>query len=379
MTASAWSSGNRGERQEQASEASKVAASGNLFEAFEQVAGEAMSNPLLELGDGTFRTYGQMLDRTAQLSNLLCDQGVRPGDRVAVQVEKSAEALFLYLACLRAGAVFLPLNTAYTAHELDHFFQDAAPSLIVCDPAKKDVLAGRPSVGEARVLELDDNGRGELAGLADNASLTFATVPRDAEDLASLIYTSGTTGRAKGAMLSHRAILSNARTLVRYWGFSAADVLLHMLPIYHVHGLFVACNTLMLAGGRMIFLPKFEAALACQLLPRATSMMGVPTFYTRLLNCTEFNGEAVRPVRLFISGSAPLLPETFVAFERVTGQHILERYGMTECGMNTSNPLDSVRKAGTVGLPLPEIEVRVCDEAGAPVEAGEPGIVEVRG
>ncbi len=356
-----------------------MVSSGNFFEAIQTVAEARPTMPLLELADGSVRTYPQMLERTAQLAHVLQTLGVRTGDRVAVQVEKSAEALFLYLACLRAGAVFLPLNTSYTQHELDHFFRDAEPALIVCDPSNADAIAARPSVGLARVISLDAAGGGELADLADDADKDFPTIAMEPGDLASLIYTSGTTGRAKGAMLSHRAIASNAMTLRASWSFSPDDVLLHMLPIYHVHGLFVASNTAMLGGGRMIFLPKFDAEIACASLPKATAMMGVPTFYTRLLACPAFTAAVTQHIRVFISGSAPLLAETFSRFEEVTGHRILERYGMTETGMNTSNPLEGVRKPGTVGLPLPGISVRVCNEMGDPVPPGEPGTVEVMG
>ncbi len=352
---------------------------GNLFGAIDAVARRDPSKPLLVLGNDTKLTYGDMLARTAQLANVLTAEGVRSGDRVAVQVEKSAEALFLYLACVRAGAVFLPLNTAYTERELDHFFSDAEPALIVCDPKRRDTVAERSSIGSAKLETLDSEGRGSFASKADEASSTFPAVHRAPDDLASLIYTSGTTGRSKGAMLTHQAILSNALSLRKIWGFTETDVLLHMLPIYHVHGLFVASNTVMLAGGQMMFLPKFDAELACRLLPRATSMMGVPTYYTRLLDCPAFTRDIAGPIRLFVSGSAPLLSETFRQFEEVTGHRILERYGMTETGMNTSNPLNGPRKPGTVGVPLPDVEIRVCDEQGNVVAQVEPGVVEVRG
>jgi malonyl-CoA/methylmalonyl-CoA synthetase len=294
-------------------------------------------------------------------------------------VAKSPEAVFLYLACLRAGAVYLPLNTGYTLPELDYFFGDAEPAVIVCDPERAAGIGGLGSAGDARVLTLDGEGRGALSDAATGSPAAFETVGRSADDLAAILYTSGTTGRAKGAMLSHGNLTSNALTLRAAWGFTAADVLLHMLPIYHTHGLFVAINTTLLAGGGMIFLQRFEPGAVLEALPRATVTMGVPTYYVRLLARPEFTAAASAHMRLFTSGSAPLLEETFHAFEARTGQRILERYGMTETGMNTSNPLHGERRAGTVGPALPGVEVRVADGEGRVLGAGETGVLEVRG
>jgi malonyl-CoA/methylmalonyl-CoA synthetase len=277
-----------------------------------------------------------------------------------VQVEKSPQAVFLYLACLRIGAVYLPLNTGYTLAELDYFFADAEPKAIVCDPSRQSEVAALAGSGTA-VLTLDADGQGSLmAGATSTADLE--PVACDPEDLAALLYTSGTTGRSKGAMLSHRNLASNALALRTTWGFTGDDVLLHVLPIYHTHGLFVAINTVLLAGARMIFLPRFDPDAVIAALPEASVMMGVPTYYTRLLARADFTAETASAVRLFISGSAPLLEETFNAFEARTGQRILERYGMTETGMNTSNPLHGERRAGTVGLPLPEVELRAANK-----------------
>ncbi|MET0444396.1 MAG: malonyl-CoA synthase [Pseudorhodoplanes sp.] len=331
--------------------------------------------------DGSTLSYGEMLDRTGQIANVLVLAGVEPGDRVAVQVEKTVENLLLYLAVLRAGAVYLPLNTAYTLSELDYFIGDAEPKLVVCDPARRDGLAEiARSRAVASVETLDANGQGSLTDAAKKAPKDFADVPREDDDLAAILYTSGTTGRSKGAMLTHRNLSSNALTLKDYWRFTDKDVLLHALPIYHTHGLFVASNTLMLAGGSMIFLPKFDADEVMRFLPKATSMMGVPTFYTRLCKHPGVTKASTAHMRLFISGSAPLLAETHDEFRAKTGQAILERYGMTETSMNTSNPYDGDRIAGTVGFPLPGVEIRIADpESGAVLKQGEVGVLEVRG
>lgn len=336
---------------------------------------------LLQDAAGAVITYGDMLARTARIANVLVARGVRPGDRVAVQVEKTAENLLLYLATLRAGAVYLPLNTAYTLAELDYFIGDAEPALVVCDPAKRESVAEIATArGVGAVETLDATGAGSLIDAAAGAPAEFADVERSDDDLAAILYTSGTTGRSKGAMLTHRNLASNAQTLKEYWRFTEKDVLLHALPIYHTHGLFVASNTLMLAGGSMIFLPKFDADQVMSLLPKATSMMGVPTFYTRLLRHPGLTKAACAHMRLFTSGSAPLLAETQIAFKEKTGHSILERYGMTETNMNTSNPYDGDRIAGTVGFPLPGVDLRIADpDSGKEVPQGEIGGIEVRG
>ena len=334
----------------------------------------------IETNAGVRISYGEMLARTAQLANVLVLRGVEPGDRIAVQVDKTPENLLLYLASLRAGAVYLPLNTAYTLAELDYFIGDSEPKLVVCDPSKRDGLAEiAKKRGVAAVDTLDAKGKGSLLDAAAKAPTDFADVPRDADDLAAILYTSGTTGRSKGAMLTHRNLGSNARTLVDYWRFTAADTLLHVLPIYHTHGLFVASNTVMLAGGSMLFLPKFDAEEVMTLLPKVTTMMGVPTFYTRLLKHPGLNRQATAHMRLFTSGSAPLLAETHREFQDKTGQAILERYGMTETNMNTSNPYDGDRIAGTVGFPLPDVSLRIADEEGRALPQGSVGLIEVKG
>jgi malonyl-CoA/methylmalonyl-CoA synthetase len=331
--------------------------------------------PFLETAERRY-SYRDLDRLSAALGQRLQALGVGKGDRVAVQVEKSPQAVFLYLACLRIGAVYLPLNTGYTLRELDYFFGDAEPRVIMCDPAKESDIGGL--AGARAVVTLDGEGAGSLmdgvSGLAD-----LAPVPCNADDLAALLYTSGTTGRSKGAMLTHGNLASNALALRETWGFTGADVLLHVLPIYHTHGLFVAINTVLLAGARMLFLPRFDPDVVIPALAQVTVMMGVPTYYTRLLGRDDFTAEAAGGVRVFISGSAPLLEETFAAFQARTGHRILERYGMTETGMNTSNPLHGERRPGTVGLPLPGVEVRVADDDGRPLAAGEVGILEVRG
>src|SRR3546814_77034 len=268
--------------------------------------------------------------------------------------------LMLYLGCLRVGAVFLPLNPAYTARELEYFVGDAEPALIVCDPANLDMIAPLADVaGEGQVETLDALGGGTLAEKARQASTAFETVARDEGDIAAILYTSGTTGRSKGAMLSHGNLASNAFTLRDAWRFSADDVLLHALPVFHTHGLFVATNVTLACGGAMIFLPRFETRAVLAALPRATVMMGVPTFYIRLLADAAFDRDLVSHMRLFISGSAPLAPDIHREFEARTGHAILERYGMTETNMNTANPYDGDRIPGTVGLPLPGVEIRI--------------------
>ena len=335
---------------------------------------------LIELPDGARVSYGEVFDLAGKLAGHLIRRGVVPGDRVAVQVEKSWQNLALYLACVRAGAAYLPLNTAYPLAELEYFLGDAEPRFVVVRPESEDgVCKLCLKIGKATVESLGPNGEGNLLEAAADAE-PAAAVSRSANDLAAILYTSGTTGRSKGAMLTHDNLLSNARVLVDYWRFNARDVLLHALPIFHTHGLFVACNVSLLSGGSMIFLPKFDAGEVMRLLPRATSMMAVPTFYVRLLDEPGFTRDLTRHMRLFTSGSAPLLSETHRAFRERTGHAILERYGMTETNMNTSNPYDGDRIPGTVGFPLPGVELRVADpESGRALAQGEIGVIEVRG
>ncbi|ETA51139.1 malonate--CoA ligase [Ponticoccus alexandrii] len=336
--------------------------------------------PFLHLAGGGTLSYAGFLAKAAQIAHVLDAQGLEPGDRLAAQVEKSPEALALYAACAQAGVVFLPLNTAYTRDELAYFVENSGAKLLVGDAAKEGDLAPMAEGFGARFLTLNGDGSGTLSEAAAGQPESYDTVARDGEDLAAFLYTSGTTGRSKGAMLTQENLLSNARTLVEYWHFGETDVLLHALPIFHTHGLFVASNVTLLAGGSMIFLPKFDQDAMIARLPEATCMMGVPTFYTRLLDDDRFDKGLTGHMRLFISGSAPLLAETHERFEARTGHRILERYGMTETNMNTSNPYDGDRRAGTVGLPLPGVELKVTDpESGAEVPRGEVGQIEVRG
>jgi malonyl-CoA/methylmalonyl-CoA synthetase len=332
------------------------------------------------LPDGRAWTYDDVERASGRIANLIAALGLSPGDRVAAQVEKTPEALVLYLAALRAGMVFLPLNPAYRRHELEYFLGDAKPALLVCRPSERalaDELAAR--AGVAHVMELDDSGRGTLIDAAAPQPDAFATVPRTPAHLAAILYTSGTTGRSKGAMLSHGNLAHNAQTLHDYWQFQPGDVLLHMLPIFHVHGLFVACHTALLNASAMLFEPKFDAARAIALLPQATVMMGVPTFYVRLLHEPGFGRETCRNMRLFVSGSAPLLKETFDEFRARSGHTLLERYGMTEGGMFASNPCQGERRGGTVGYPLPGTEIRIVGADGTPVKSGRVGEIQVRG
>ncbi len=338
------------------------------------------ARPVFVLADGTSLSGVAFLAMIHRAAGAMRAQGVAPGDRVAVQVAKTPEALALYGATAAIGAVFLPLNTAYTPAEVDYFIGDARPRLLLVDPAKAGALAGSAANCGAVLHTLDAHGHGSFRALCDAQTGPARIEDRAADDLAALLYTSGTTGRSKGAMLSHGNLLSNAETLAREWRFGHDDALLHALPIFHTHGLFVATHVALASGATMLFLPGFDLEAILRLLPRATVLMGVPTFYTRLLDDPRFDRDLVAHMRLFVSGSAPLLAETHVAFEARTGHRILERYGMTETNMNTSNPYDGERRAGTVGLPLPGVEVRVADPAtGAPLSPGETGSVEVRG
>jgi malonyl-CoA/methylmalonyl-CoA synthetase len=335
--------------------------------------------PLLHLPDGKTLSYADMAEDVAQISGLLRAQGLRKGDRLAMQGPKSPRALALYLACVHSGVIFLPLNTAYTPDEVRYFVDDAAPKILVTDPKAEAALRGVAQHADATLLTLDAEGQGSFADAVAGAEPQTEAVACAPDDLACFLYTSGTTGRSKGAMLTQQNLISNATTLTRTWRFTRDDVLLHALPIFHAHGLFVACNVTMNAGSSMIWLPGFDAETVINALPRATTMMGVPTFYTRLLDHDGFTREVAGHMRLFTSGSAPLLAETHVQFSARTGHAILERYGMTETGMNTSNPYEGERRAGTVGFPLDGVELRIFDKHGRQVPQGVTGAIEVRG
>lgn len=351
----------------------------NLYAVLERAFPEDRNRVFMRTDAGDI-SFAELDRRSARMANLLLSLGVRPGDRVAAQVEKSAANVMLYLGAVRAGAVYLPLNSAYQKGELDYFLKDAEPTVVVCDPKSRPMIdALAEGAGVPHVLDLDAKGGGSLSDRAATQADRFDTVARGRDDLAAILYTSGTTGRSKGAMITHGNLSSNAATLKDLWGFTDKDVLLHALPIFHVHGLFVALNTALISGATVIFLPKFDADQVISLLPGSTVMMGVPTFYTRLLDHPGLTREAVRNMRLFVSGSAPLLPDTFAQWRDRTGHTILERYGMTETGMNTSNPLRGERVAGAVGFPLPGVELRIAGEGGKILGTEEVGVIEVRG
>jgi malonyl-CoA/methylmalonyl-CoA synthetase len=315
------------------------------------------------------QTYAGLWDETGRLAVTLAALGLAKGDRLLLQAEKAPAVLSLYLACLRSGIVFLPVNPGYTLAETEHFLTDAAPALAVADPER---AAGIAATG-ARTLALPD-----LLARAATAPAGFDDPAHSPDDLAAILYTSGTTGRSKGVMLSRENLASNAAALVGLWRFTERDVLLHALPVFHTHGLFVATNCALVSGASLIFQPSFAPGQVLDALPQATVMMGVPTFYTRLLADPRLTAEACRSIRLFISGSAPLSPATHAEWQARTGHAILERYGMTETNMITSNPYDGARRAGTVGLPLPGVEVRITDAQGV-LPVGEAGAIEVRG
>jgi malonyl-CoA/methylmalonyl-CoA synthetase len=350
----------------------------NLYAVFEAAGRDRGDREFIETDDGRIFSRADAAGASARLANLLAALGARRGDRIAVQVEKSPESLFLYLACLRTGVVYVPLNTAYQRGELAHFIADAEPRVIVCHPRSVELMQ-ELSAGAAQVVSLDEHGQGSLTREAAGREPEFLTVESRPDDLAVIIYTSGTTGRSKGAMLTHRNLESNARTLVEYWKFSERDVLLHALPIFHVHGLFVANHCALMSGAKLLWHRKFDVKLVLRDLPRATVMMGVPTFYTRLLAEPAFSRDLAHNVRLFISGSAPLLASTFDGFHERTGRYILERYGMSETCMNTSNPLDGERRAGSVGFPLPGVSVRIAGDHDRPLPQGEMGGIQVKG
>ncbi|MDU9003921.1 malonate--CoA ligase [Sedimentitalea todarodis] len=334
----------------------------------------------LHLQDGRTVTHAAFLEQAAQFAHVFAELGAQPGDRLAVQIEKSPEALAIYSACAQSGIIFLPLNTAYTAEEVTYFVENSGARILICDGAKAEALGPVADASGATLETLNGDGTGTLPDKAQGKPTAFETMPCSADDLAAFLYTSGTTGRSKGAMLTQANLLSNAEVLADYWRFDETDVLLHALPIFHTHGLFVATNIALITGGSMIFLPRFDLDQVLADLPRATAMMGVPTFYTRLLGDARFTRDLVKHMRLFVSGSAPLLTDTHVQFEDRTGHRILERYGMTETNMNTSNPYDGDRRAGTVGFPLPGIELKITDaQSGATIPDGEVGQIEVRG
>ena len=335
---------------------------------------------LLTTAAGISYSYADAEQSSAQIANYLVSLGLKRGDRVSAQVSKSPQALWLYLAVVRAGLVFHPLNPAYTDEELDFFLRDAAPAILICDSNRSDALQDLcQQVGTAHMRTLDADGGGTLMRGAQQCSALFDTASTRAGDLAALVYSSGTTGRPKGIMLSHGNLVENIAVLVDCWGFSADDCVLHALPIFHVHGLFIAIGCALMSGASLCWLDSFDVKVVLKNLSRSTVMMGVPTYYTRLLAEPDLNAEHCARNRLFISGSAPLLADTFAEFERRTGHRILERYGMTETGMNTSNPLHGERRAGTVGMPLPGVEVRICGAENEVLATKDLGELQIRG
>ncbi|MEE8364436.1 MAG: malonyl-CoA synthase [Gammaproteobacteria bacterium] len=339
--------------------------------------------PCLRLVDGRGTNYGELQVESARVANALSALGVQAGDRVAAQIDKSVAAVALYLGTIRAGAVFLPLNTAYTAREVEYFLNDACPTLFICRTQAKDDLLPVAQTTNTHLETLTADGTaGTWAERLQQSASEFSTAARRADDLAAILYTSGTTGRAKGAMITHGNLASNAKSLARLWEFNQDDILLHALPIFHTHGLFVAINTVMVAGASMRFLHSFDVKQVLEMLPQCSVMMGVPTYYSRLLALDAFDASRVAQMRLFISGSAPMTLETHQAFSKRTGRVILERYGMTETNMITSNPCSGERLPGSVGFPLDEVEIRITDpEANEPLElaAENTGMIEVRG
>tara|TARA_R110002110_G_scaffold406421_1_gene626568 strand:- start:422830 stop:424341 length:1512 start_codon:yes stop_codon:yes gene_type:complete len=352
----------------------------NLYFEFERHFPQDRQKTLLTTEYGVSFTYQDAENNSAKVANLLLDLGLERGDRVTAQVEKSPEMLWLYLGTLRAGLVFHPLNSAYTRDELAYFLDNAAPAVVICDAANETVVSELCTTANiSRLLTLNADGSGSLMSAAASQAKTFPTVQTSADDMACLLYSSGTTGRPKGIMLSHANLIDNAQVLAQYWGFTTDDCLLHALPVFHVHGLFVALGCVLMRGASMRWLSRFDVNAVLQNLPHTTVMMGVPTYYTRLLAEPSFDARSCASVRLFISGSAPLLADTFAEFEQRTGQRILERYGMTETGMNTSNPLDGERRAGTVGFPLPGVELRIVGEDGQVLGCDEVGDIQVKG
>lgn len=356
----------------------------NLYAHFRSHFPTDLNAPLLFTQDNQTHSYADADLRSAQIATVLLSLGAVAGDRVTVQVEKSVHNLFLYFACLRAGLVYHPLNTAYTEPELRYFLDDAEPTIVVCGCDSMALVESLVSKKPIKaVLSLEADGRGTLIRKAleiEIDELEKNTVTRSkGSDMAALLYSSGTTGQPKGIMLSHDNLRTNAQTLVETWGFTASDRLLHMLPIYHVHGLFVGISCVMMVGASMEFHEKFEVETALTALPNCRVMMGVPTYYTRLLANSMFDKSSCANMRLFISGSAPLLEETFNEFKHRTGHTILERYGMTETGMNTSNPLRGERRAGTVGQALTGVSTRIVDDNGEPIAKLTTGNLQIKG
>ncbi len=356
----------------------------NLYTLFQSRFPQDHDDCWLETEDACYYSWRDLERGTAKIANLFASLDLPPGSRIAAQVEKSPEALMLYLATVRAGFVYLPLNTAYRSAEMAYFIDDAMPAVVVCSPHNFGWVSQLAfKSGTHHVFTLGEPYQGKNSGSLLSRALhqpdSFETAQKNPDDLAAILYTSGTTGRSKGAMLTHCNLAANIRVLHQYWQWRKGDVLLHALPLFHIHGLFVAAHGALMNGSKMIFLSKFDSSKVMRHLPRSSIFMGVPTYYVRLLADAEFSRAVCTNIRLFISGSAPLLNETFHAFAEKTGHTILERYGMSETAMLTSNPYDGQRKAGTVGLPLPGVSVRVMNAEGTVCETEEIGDIQVQG
>ena len=345
----------------------------SLYASIDRVFENKSGSPCLHTGSETWK-YSQVKSLTRSTAGALHQIGIQPRDRVLAQGGKCPQSLALYLACLQLGVIYVPLNTAYTQREIDYFISDTEPALFVAKEASR-LSNSYPFP----VLSVDDQGIGTFADLVAQSTPYEHIEELESGDLAAILYTSGTTGRSKGAMLSHGNLVSNAMALIEYWNWQPNDVLLHALPIYHVHGLFVATHCALLTGTQVVWHEKFEVDRVLHDLPNCTVMMGVPTYYSRLLGEDAFNASVVSNMRLFISGSAPLSEQTFKQFQNRTGMQILERYGMSETLMNTSNPVIGNRVPGTVGFPLPGVEIQVVNDEGEIRPTGEVGGIEVRG
>ena len=352
---------------------------GNLYTSYKEGFKNNLEGQFLYDDKGLNITYRELDSETAKLANGLKELGLSEGDRVTVQVDKCIEMVYLYLACVRSNIIFHPLNPAYKEKELSYFLDDAKPSLFISNEetiSSISDLSLEHSIDHLFVLNNDGSGNfSDISTSEDN----YITVACSDDDIAALLYSSGTTGKPKGIMLSHGNISSNAESLVKAWGFQESDCLLHALPIYHVHGLFVALGCVFMTGSKLKWLESFDADVVLKSIPECTVMMGVPTYYTRLLKRDLLDSKLTEGIRLFISGSAPLLEETFNEFNQRTNHQILERYGMTETNMNTSNPLKGNRKPGTVGLPLEDVQVRVVDEENNVLSQGEIGNLQIKG
>jgi len=325
----------------------------------------------------TFTDFDKLANK---ISNVLINLKLKKNDRVLVQLEKSVISFAIFIAAIRVGCIYIPLNPSYTASEVEYFIENSKPSLFISEEKNINELKKVFKNQSVKTISLNKGFSGSLMNLINKQSAEFIPVKRGKNDIASILYTSGTTGRSKGAMLTHNNLVSNTIELVKLWKFDKKDILLHALPIYHIHGLFVACNIALMSGIKMYFLEKFDVDQVIKYLPKSTAMMGVPTFYTRLLDSEKFSAEVAKNIRVFISGSAPLLPETHNKFESISGHKILERYGMTETNMNASNPYDGERKAGTVGFPLPGISIRITDvKNGKTIENENIGMIEIKG